>query len=124
MLARTETGVVVARKGDHFTILLKVGNRIKVDIKHSPLQRGSKCHVCFNNATGKVVNVLTYDENSCDMNTMEYEDVNDDITEKEIDLIDDVEEGEAEGSRRQKCEDWEHSELEFWSSGVFSETEV
>ena len=119
MIARTELGVVVSRKGDRYILLLKAGNRIKVVLKKSPLKRGSKCHVSFNNASGKVVNVLTYDENSCDIDTMEFSEPYEELTEKEIEAIDNVEEGEC--SRRQKDEDWEHTELELWSSGVFSE---
>ncbi len=119
MIARTELGTVVSRKGDRYIILLKAGNRIKVMLKKSPLKRGSKCHVSFNSASGKVVNVLTYDENSCDLDTMEYNEPYEELTTKEIEAIKSVKEREC--SRRQKNEDWEHTELELWSSGVFSE---
>lgn len=122
MISRTELGVVVARKGSRYVILLKAGNSIKVVLKKSPLKRGSKCHVSFNNASGKVVNILTYDENSCDLDTMEFKEPYEELTKKEMESIESVEEGEC--SRRQKFEDWEHTELELWSSGVFSETEV
>lgn len=122
MISRTAQGVVVARKGNRFTILLTTGNKITATVKHSSLKRGSKCHVSFDNSTGKIVTILDHEENSCDVTTMKFNDTElEDITPNEIGLIGDDEEREC--SRKQKDEDWEHEELELWSFGVFSETE-
>lgn len=64
MLSRSETGVVVAIRGHRYTIRLTKGNKVITETRRVPFKLGDKCHVCFDNSTGKVTNVLLYDEPS------------------------------------------------------------
>ena len=112
MLSRTEAGVVVAKEGGCVTILLKPGNRIKAHVKNTTLKLGDKCHVAFNNASGKITKVLDHDEHSIDI-TMTPTEVGAFPTAEECELL--AKDEERECSRSQKFEDWESAELELWS---------
>jgi hypothetical protein len=64
MLSSTESGVVLAVKGEHLTILLKAGNKLQVHVKKTKLKLGEKCSVAFDNTTGKPIEIYGADDHT------------------------------------------------------------
>ena len=57
-LSRTETGVVIAKRGNHLTIRLTPGQTVKVEVLQTHMSIGSECQVAFDNSSGEIVNVI------------------------------------------------------------------
>lgn len=113
MLSRTESGVVVAIRGDRHTILLSKGVKIDIRTKHRNLKLGKRCGVAFNLSNNKVMHVTTADD-SLD-NTMPIQTDEAAVTPEEIAAMGDL---EWECSREQRFESLEREdedlELELW----------
>lgn len=66
MLSRTLDGVIVRKNRDKLVIMLESNCKVTFEDKGTTLELGDRCHVAFNEATDKVVNVFSYGEFSID----------------------------------------------------------
>lgn len=71
MITHSIAGVISSKIGRYLTILLNSGNKIKIKIKRTSLELGDKCHVTFNHETGKISELLGYEETPTDINSIE-----------------------------------------------------